>query len=35
MYTIYAPPHHQDGLINVTKKDAEEHDVEFDGKTTE
>ncbi|HEX7410828.1 MAG TPA: hypothetical protein VF298_01680 [Bacteroidales bacterium] len=35
LYTIYAPPHHQDGLINMTKKDAEENDVEFDGKTTE
>jgi mannose-6-phosphate isomerase-like protein (cupin superfamily) len=35
MYTIYTPPHHQDGLINMTKKDAEENDVEFDGKTTE
>jgi mannose-6-phosphate isomerase-like protein (cupin superfamily) len=35
MYTIYAPPHHKDGLINATKKDAEKHDVEYDGKTTE
>ena len=35
MYTIYTPPNHQDGLINMTKKDAEENDVEFDGKTTE
>ena len=35
MYTIYAPPHHQDGLINATKNDAEKYDVEFDGKTTE
>jgi mannose-6-phosphate isomerase-like protein (cupin superfamily) len=35
MYTIYAPPHHKDGLINATKKDAETEDVEFDGKTTE
>jgi mannose-6-phosphate isomerase-like protein (cupin superfamily) len=35
MYTIYAPPHHQDGLINTTKKDAGLNDVEFDGKTTE
>jgi len=35
MYTLYAPPNHQDGLINMTKKDAEENDVEFDGKTTE
>jgi mannose-6-phosphate isomerase-like protein (cupin superfamily) len=35
MYTIYTPPHHKDSLINATKKDAENHDVEFDGKTTE
>lgn len=35
MYTIYAPPHHLDKLINATKKDAETKDVEFDGKTTE
>jgi mannose-6-phosphate isomerase-like protein (cupin superfamily) len=35
MYTIYAPPHHKDGLINATKTDAEKHDVDFDGKTTE
>jgi mannose-6-phosphate isomerase-like protein (cupin superfamily) len=35
MYTIYAPPHHKDGLINATKMDAEKHDVEYDGKTTE
>jgi len=35
MYTIYAPPNHKDGIINPTKKDAEIHDVEFDGKTTE
>lgn len=35
MYTIYAPPHHKDGLINTTKKDAETGDVKFDGITTE
>jgi hypothetical protein len=35
MYTIYSPPNHKDGLINVTKKDAEKNDVKFDGKTTE
>ena len=35
MYTIYAPPNHQDGIINPTKNDAEINDVEFDGKTTE
>ena len=35
MYTIYAPPHHKDALINKTKDDAEKYEVEFDGKTTE
>jgi mannose-6-phosphate isomerase-like protein (cupin superfamily) len=35
MYTIYAPPHHKDGLVRVTKEDAENNGVEFDGKTTE
>ena len=35
MYTIYAPPNHQDGIINPTKNDAEINDIEFDGKTTE
>jgi mannose-6-phosphate isomerase-like protein (cupin superfamily) len=35
MYTIYAPPHHKDGLVRVTKKDAVNNGVEFDGKTTE
>jgi hypothetical protein len=33
--TIYAPPHHQDGLIHATKNDAKKNDVEFDGKITE
>ena len=35
MYTIYALPNHQDGIINPTKNDAEINDIEFDGKTTE
>jgi len=35
MYTIYAVPQHIDGLINITKDDAEKNDVKFDGKTTE
>ncbi|OJU22473.1 MAG: cupin [Sphingobacteriales bacterium 41-5] len=35
MYTIYAPPHHKDGIIRATKKEAEENDQEFDGQTTE
>ena len=33
LYTIYAPPEHQDGIIQARKEDAfEEH---YDGKTTE
>jgi mannose-6-phosphate isomerase-like protein (cupin superfamily) len=35
MYTIYAPPHHKDGIIRVTKKDAENSPEKFDGETTE
>ena len=35
MYTIYAPPHHKDGIIRLTKEDAENNGAEFDGKTTE
>lgn len=35
MYTIYAPPHHKDGVVRKTKKDAEDDSPEFDGKTTE
>jgi mannose-6-phosphate isomerase-like protein (cupin superfamily) len=35
MYTIYAPPHHKDGIIRATKEDAEKNEAEFDGKTTE
>ena len=35
MYTIYAQPNHKDGVIRVTKQDAENNEEEFDGKTTE
>ena len=35
MYTIYAPPHHKDGIVRHTKVEAEENEEEFDGKTTE
>jgi mannose-6-phosphate isomerase-like protein (cupin superfamily) len=35
IYTIYAPPHHKDGIIRITKQDAENNGAEFDGKTTE
>jgi mannose-6-phosphate isomerase-like protein (cupin superfamily) len=35
LYTIYAPPHHKDGILRATKQDAESNKEEFDGKTTE
>jgi mannose-6-phosphate isomerase-like protein (cupin superfamily) len=37
MYTIYAPPHHQDGIVRATKveAEAESNSEEFHGKTTE
>ncbi|MFH0839082.1 MAG: cupin domain-containing protein [Candidatus Omnitrophota bacterium] len=35
LYTIYSPPHHKDGIVRATKKEAEANDEEFDGKTTE
>lgn len=35
LYTIYSPAHHKDGIIRATKKEAEENEAEFDGKTTE
>jgi mannose-6-phosphate isomerase-like protein (cupin superfamily) len=35
LYTLYAPPHHKDGIIHETKKIAESNEEEFDGMTTE
>ena len=35
IYTLYAPPHHKDGILRPTKKEAEENEAEFDDKTTE
>lgn len=35
LYTIYSPAHHQDGVVRLTKTEAEANDPEFDGKTTE
>lgn len=35
MYTIYAPPHHKDGIVRATKAEAEASDPEFEGVTTE
>ena len=35
LYTIYSPAHHKDGIIRSTKKEAEDNEEEFDGKTSE
>jgi mannose-6-phosphate isomerase-like protein (cupin superfamily) len=35
LYTIYAPPNHQDGVIRHTRKDTVNDHEHFDGKTTE
>lgn len=35
LYTIYAPPHHKDGITQKTKEDAEKSKESFDGVTTE
>lgn len=35
LYTLYAPPHHRDGVVHHTKADAERDHEEFDGKTSE
>ena len=35
LYTIYAPPHHRDGVVHPTRADAEADHEHFDGKTTE
>ncbi|WP_197060170.1 cupin domain-containing protein [Sporocytophaga myxococcoides] len=35
MYTIYSPPHHKDGTVQKTKKDAETSKEEYDGVTSE
>ncbi len=35
LYTLYSPPHHKDGIVHVTKEDAEKDEEEFDGKPTE
>jgi mannose-6-phosphate isomerase-like protein (cupin superfamily) len=31
MYTIYSPPHHRDGIVFVTKQEADASNEEFDG----
>lgn len=35
LYTIYSPAHHKDGIVRLTKAEAEANEEEFDGKTTE
>lgn len=35
LYTIYSPPHHQDGVVHNTKAEALADSEEFDGTTTE
>jgi mannose-6-phosphate isomerase-like protein (cupin superfamily) len=35
LYTLYAPPHHRDGVIHKTRADAEGDTEHFSGTTTE
>lgn len=35
LYTIYSPPHHKDGTVHKTRKDAKADKEHFDGETTE
>jgi mannose-6-phosphate isomerase-like protein (cupin superfamily) len=35
LYTIYSPAHHKDGIVRATKEEAEAHEAEFDGATSE
>lgn len=35
LYTLYSPPHHKDGIVRVTKAEAEQQNAEFDKVTTE
>ncbi|MCL4397898.1 cupin domain-containing protein [Patescibacteria group bacterium] len=35
LYTLYCPPHHQDGVLRATKAEAVASAPEFDGKTSE
>lgn len=35
LYTMYAPPHHKDGIVRETKAEAVADGPEFDGTTTE
>ncbi len=35
LYTIYSPPEHKDGVIRITKEEAELNEAHFDGITSE
>ena len=35
LYTLYAPPHHKDGVIQASKEEAENNKESFDGRTSE
>jgi mannose-6-phosphate isomerase-like protein (cupin superfamily) len=35
IYTLYSPAHHKDGVVRLTKQEAEADSPEFDGRTTE
>ena len=35
LYTIYSPAHHQDGVVRLTKAEAEADSPEFNGVTSE
>ena len=35
LYTIYSPAHHKDGVVRMTRAEAEADGPEFDGATTE
>ncbi len=35
LYTIYSPAHHKDGIVRATRQEAEAHEEDFDGLTTE
>lgn len=35
LYTLYAPPHHEDGTVHKTKAEADAAEEEFHGDTTE
>ena len=35
LYTLYAPPHHKDGIVRATRDEAMANEEDFDGVTTE